>query len=813
MKSTTRYLVVCACLALGSISHASIFYVSPTGSASASGTATDPADFETGRQKLSSVDTLSMRGGQYDFTAKQTISKSGTKSQYKVIMSYPGEKAILDFRNEPYGERGISISTGVEFVHLKDFVIRYTGKNAIINYGNYCIIEGIDTYGNGDTGIQHKTGGGNLILNCDSHDNFDYESGTLTNTNFGGNADGFADKQYENTVGPNTYRNCRAWGNSDDGWDFFDRKGATTYLENCICYNNGPATFDMTSNPRATGVDKAWFDGMVGNTVTTTRDKVSNTYTISLAVFPNGGNGNGFKIGGNYSVNTVVLTNCLSAGNFARGFDQNNNAGSMTLYNCSGYDNGVNFGFSNISGSSVEVKNCVSLKYERGKDYFECPTTDVTNCGWNTSGVTVSAEDFVSLECSELTKSRASDGEYDNILFMTLVSNSDLIDKGLEAGLAYSGPAPDLGWKEYGTIDNYPPGLTSSGVTSQYVKAESAMSEVVFTWSGGATGITTEGLPEGVTATVNEYEKTVTISGTPMLTGTYTITATTEGGTGAAKSQTIQLTVKNANAQTLAYVTTTGDDAADVAILEAINSMDEYFTEIVNVTEASSASKDYTSYGMVVVSPVPGSKVTGIANLESYAGKVPMLVLKPFLIKDDGTNAAWDWGTAVNTSQAEVTLTDAGKAHDIFVGLGSSVTLFSSVSTNGVTGITHTSWVSDAVADVVVLANPTGDNATDAIVEIPKGVNINGVANAEPFLMIGVSEYSTGNLTADAKTLIQNACKYVLTNASDVNEAEASTGKSKSDGVWTTDGKYVGKTTMGLSSGVYIVNGETKTVK
>ena len=96
---------------------ASIIYVSPTGGGDGS-SYSSPADFETGRQKLSSIDTLCMLGGQYDFSAKQTVSKSGTPSQYKVIMSYPGERAILDFRGQAYGDRGISISEGTQYVHL-----------------------------------------------------------------------------------------------------------------------------------------------------------------------------------------------------------------------------------------------------------------------------------------------------------------------------------------------------------------------------------------------------------------------------------------------------------------------------------------------------------------------------------------------------------------------------------------------------------------------------------------------------------------------------------------------------------------------
>ena len=59
-------------------------------------------------------------------------------------------------------------------------------------------------------------------------------------------------------------------------------------------------------------------------------------------------NGNGFKMGGGDNSNSAQLThhfilkNCLAFGNKAKGFDQNNNAGSMTLLNCTSFGNGSN---------------------------------------------------------------------------------------------------------------------------------------------------------------------------------------------------------------------------------------------------------------------------------------------------------------------------------------------------------------------------------------------------------------------------------------------------------------------------------------
>ena len=58
------------------------------------------------------------------------------------------------------------------------------------------------------------------------------------------------------------------------------------------------------------------------------------------------GNGNGFKLGGNGAVANNKISNSVAFGNPSKGFDQNNNAGGITVLNCTAYNNGAdNFGF------------------------------------------------------------------------------------------------------------------------------------------------------------------------------------------------------------------------------------------------------------------------------------------------------------------------------------------------------------------------------------------------------------------------------------------------------------------------------------
>lgn len=331
-----------------------------------------PCSLEFGLKMLAPDDTLFCLGGQYDFEASVEINHGGTEEKRICIFNYPDEKPIFDFRREPYRKRGVIIPWDKDWIHLKGLTIRYAGSCGLYNGGSNSIFENIDSYGNCDTGIQMGHGRDNLIIYCDSHDNFDYKLGGLEKADFGGNADGFADKLY--TGGTNTYKNCRSWNNSDDGWDFYKREseeGTAIILENCICYNNGPLEYDMRNHPRYE-TDKEWFDQFLGEGIDV-KQRIRGTHRVTLEHYINDGNANGFKMGGEYTHCNVRATNCIAIGNNARGFDQNNNYGIMTLTNCSAMDNNPNFGFYANGGGKLIISNYLSASSRR-PDVFKCQT-------------------------------------------------------------------------------------------------------------------------------------------------------------------------------------------------------------------------------------------------------------------------------------------------------------------------------------------------------------------------------------------------------------------------------------------------------
>jgi hypothetical protein len=415
---------------------ATTIYCAPGALSTGAGTKADPMAFATAVNKsIVGGDSVIVRGGTYTFNSTIRISKPGSAGNLLHIVAYPGEQPIFDFSAQAYDSANQGILLQKDYIHFKGIIVQGAGDNGLQCTGNYDVIENCVFRWNCDSGLQMKTGSNNYILNCDSYENFDYKSSTI-----GGNADGFADKQYTN-AGTNTYEGCRSWRNSDDGWDHYQAVSSTIY-KNCWCYAMAPASYDMTNHIRYT-TDKTYIDGFTNHIIT------------------NSGNGNGFKLGGDYTVHNATLTNCISVGNKVKGFDQNNNAGTMTLYNCTSYLNGQNYGFSNSGYGTLIIKNCASLATTSSNSFNSSSVTQ-TNNTWS-SGFSCSTTDFVSLDVSQMLGSRKADGSLPDITLLHLTVESALIDKGTNVGLPYNGSAPDLGAYEYSSTSGVKETIAESG--------------------------------------------------------------------------------------------------------------------------------------------------------------------------------------------------------------------------------------------------------------------------------------------------------------------------------------------------------------
>src|SRR5574344_263273 len=399
-----RLLLLLVGLVCSTFVLSSNYYVSPQPSGDGL-TPSSTCSFDYALDKLAAGDSLFILGGVYYFDNSVIIKVSGVSSKRMTyIGAYRNEKPIFDFHNQMHWHNGVEISRSVEYLHIKGVAICYAGFKGLINFGSYCRIENLDVYGNCDTGIQQKGGKCNFIVNCDSHDNFDYETAIGNISDYGGNADGFADKQYDNSPG-NTYIGCRAWNNSDDGWDFFQRVGGKTVLKECVCHHNGPQYYDMSSYTRLK-TDDVWFKQFLNDTVVNFRNNTK--HICSIKHYYNNGNGNGFKLGGHSTIHNVVLYNCISVANMAKGFDQNSNAGKMEIYDATTYMNGKKYGFYNDNGYSLVIKNSVDLDTKNKSKFFGGTIKSKDN-SWD-KGKNCSDADFVSLDTLQILISRKADG-------------------------------------------------------------------------------------------------------------------------------------------------------------------------------------------------------------------------------------------------------------------------------------------------------------------------------------------------------------------------------------------------------------------
>lgn len=406
--------------------------VATDGEDDAPGTEAEPTTLSAALTRVGAGHTVYLRAGTYKLDEQLTIAatNSGTKDQPKRLWALEETRPVLDFSGEPYGKdsnpRGLQING--DYWHVKGLTVQGAADNGIYVAGNDNVIENCVLHGNRDTGLQIGRSGSseatiadwpsnNLILNCESYDNYDAPPGS------GENADGFAAKL---TVGPgNVFRGCVAHNNSDDGWDLYTKSdtgpiGPVT-IDRCIAYHNGTLT-----------------DG-------TTHEN---------------GDRNGFKLGGERIAVAHVVTRSVAFGNGKDGFTWNSNPGAIRLSNNLSFDNTTsNYRFGDNSTTTAAVfTNNVSFWTDAGdaqSDKTVGSDADGSNAWWTSSGsqnahgLVVSAADFAS-PLSTVKVTRGADGSPDFTPF-ELAAGSDLIDSGalpdgaLPFDAAYYHGQPDLG--------------------------------------------------------------------------------------------------------------------------------------------------------------------------------------------------------------------------------------------------------------------------------------------------------------------------------------------------------------------------------
>ena len=417
--------IVIAFMLISAALNAANYYVATNGSDSNPGSITQPwATWQKGFNSLSAGDILYIRGGNYTgmYGAGHGVNISGhdgSSGNIITVLAYPGETPVLDcssLSSSPGANYGILLS-GCDYWLIKGLTVKnvreYNNLPATsggtpttgweLSGSNNITLESciVTNCGNGFS-LNGKLTNINYI-NCDSYLNYDYwDNGGYCN-GFNGNVD------RGSTI---NYTGCRAWSNSDDGYDNMAGAGYMIYT-NCWSYRNGKDV-------------------------------------------PIIGDGDGFKLGFDDSSpyikesgNQRTLYNCISADNYLMGFDESVDiviGMDMALYNCVAYKNSRDFGFRfyQPSGTGVTtLKNNIS--YLNNVNY-QGRSRNVSNHNtWDAGAPTVTDADFISIDMTQLIMARKADGSLPDIDFMRLKAGSDMIDAGINVGLPLKGSAPDLG--------------------------------------------------------------------------------------------------------------------------------------------------------------------------------------------------------------------------------------------------------------------------------------------------------------------------------------------------------------------------------
>jgi hypothetical protein len=421
VKKSFFAVVFFVLLTQGSSVLAATFFMSPTGSDSNNGSSGSPVATIMKAQSLASAgDTVVINPGTYNVAPVINSVQDGVYAVVNLInkngITYEavaGTRPVLDFSGiTDAGKRIVAFwvtASGVTFQGFDVIGLRETINNVnnqSVGFAGWgcksCTWNQVNVHDGECVGFYfEEVAANNLVYRCDSYNNTGIDSFSY------GNADGFGCHPSNGGTG-NIFREDRAWNNSDDGYDTINCS-ETVVFDHCWSYKNGN----------------------------------------------NGGNGNGFKIGGwastvqNKIANPLpvhVVEFCLSACNSSHGYYANHQPGQAANWtNNTSYNNSTDFDMLERTApdysSAVAETNANDIAGVDEVMHFNLAFSGTLTGDLNESGAIVSDNswtenislnngDFESVACSAITQARQADGSLPNITFMHPVGSSPAANLG-----------------------------------------------------------------------------------------------------------------------------------------------------------------------------------------------------------------------------------------------------------------------------------------------------------------------------------------------------------------------------------------------
>jgi hypothetical protein len=239
------------------------------------------------------------------------------------------------------------------------------------------VFELLNLHHNMGPGLFIKDGGDNLVLNSDSHHNYD----PYTSNGAGQSADGFGAHISAGHPG-NVFRGCRAWANSDDGFDLINAYSAVT-IETSWAWQHGYLPGTHTALPA--------------------------------------GNGNGIKAGGygaRYVADAVrhVVRFSVAFDNKVNGFYANHHPSALDFFNNTAFGNGIDFNMLGIAADGSPV-NLGRLRNNLALGAVKVEGADSAANSWDL-GLRLGAADFEGISASGWDAPRQPDGSLPLLPFL-----------------------------------------------------------------------------------------------------------------------------------------------------------------------------------------------------------------------------------------------------------------------------------------------------------------------------------------------------------------------------------------------------------
>ncbi len=411
------------------------YYMAPDGNDTHAGTLAAPfATIQRSQESVGPGDTVFIRGGLYRMSTAQVSRKMRNRALVNVLeksgkpgrpiqwFAYQDELPVFDLSDvKPPGMRVTAFHVSGSSNHLRGISVTgvqvtitgHTQSICVDNEGDDNTYEALRMHDGQAIGFWLGRGSNNLVLNCDAYRNHDRTSENKR----GGNVDGFGFHVPPGSKN-NVFRGCRAWFNSDDGFDLITTH-ESLLIENCWAFYNG---FDPE--------------------------------------FKSLGDGNGFKLGG-YGIDggelpavipRHVIRRSLAVRNKAAGFYANHQPGGIDFIHNTAYLNPTSFNLlgrnaahtQDVPGYGHKMKNNLGYKARTEVSNLNEDLCDISSNSFSLK-LEFSDNDFESLDLAELVTPRKPDGSLPDIRLMHLKAGNPAIDQGVDLGLPFTGKAPDLG--------------------------------------------------------------------------------------------------------------------------------------------------------------------------------------------------------------------------------------------------------------------------------------------------------------------------------------------------------------------------------